>query len=165
MLKPPHFIRGLRSLKASLPARCFAALLLLICFVQVLRVTWSRQELFRQFHLDSSSFGQWALQQPVPAMYNYANEVWYEPFPYEKDLMNLIEEGGMDDESMYFNHYPVRYLTFRDERNFFEHEGPVQTIYVRSTYRGQYRLTAYQFEKDEQGAAVLKIVEVRFGER
>ncbi len=87
----------------------------------------------RRFHLRTSSFAGWAIQFPIPAMYNFSNRYQFDRYP--PGLIDpLFHEPG---EKRYINHFPVRCVTFADGRYFELHEGEDRWITVDSTYRGQ----------------------------
>ena len=54
-----------------------------------------------RFNLLSDSFGVWALQQPVPSMYNFSNEACFGP-AFLAPRLNYVQ----------MNHYPPRFFTF-----------------------------------------------------
>ena len=166
---PTHIKQISRSLRTqSSLTKAFYALLAAIALLLISKGSSASSDMFAcQFHLNSSSYTKWMALQPVPAMYSFSNESWYTPFPYEKETMDFIEEGGMDDdeytEHFHINHYPVRLLTFRLNRSrFTDEEEKIQAFYVRSKYQGRYRLTAYEMRIDGEHMTI-KIIESREG--
>ena len=102
------------------------------------------QNLFMaQFHLryqDQKDFPKWAALQFIPSMYNFSNEIWYS---------NRLIEGGIpivDDGilHLWFNHYPLRFVSFANYRDLFFAGGREHFIYLRSCYRGQCLNTKYE---------------------
>lgn len=94
----------------------------------------------KNMHLRTKSYPQWVLMQPLPKMYNFDNEFWYQIPPEQADW-----------ESTYFriNHYPTRALTFGLQRYYtLSYEGPYQT-FLRSTYRDSCLTSAYELSPDK----------------
>ena len=85
-----------------------------------------------RFHLRSESFALWAIQQPIPSMYNFANRFEVREFP-----PGLVDPILDDTEKRYINHFPLRVLTFANTRYRFLSEGEDRWVTVDSTYRGQ----------------------------
>ena len=121
---------------------CIVIWLLLTPFVpSVARSTLNR------FHLKSSSFAWFAIQQPIPAMYNFANEVIVHPSPDEM-IGGILDEG----ESRYINHFPLRKVTFANGRYNMQHRGWRQSLTLWSHYRGQSVETRLRLEPLGDGA-------------
>ena len=85
-----------------------------------------------RFHLRSESFVWWAIQQPIPSMYNFANRFEVSRFP-----PGLVDPIFDDTEKRYINHFPLRILTFANTRYRFLLAGQDRWVTVDSTYRGQ----------------------------
>ncbi len=85
-----------------------------------------------RFHLRTSWFALWAIQQPIPSMYNFANR--YEVREIPPGLLDPIIDTS---EKRYINHFPVRVLTFANTRYRYLHDGRDRWVTVDSTYRGQ----------------------------
>ena len=85
-----------------------------------------------RFHLRSASFTWWAIQQPIPAMYNFANRFEVREFP--PGLVDPIIDTA---EKRYINHFPTRVLTFANTRYMHLNKGEDRWVTVDSTYRGQ----------------------------
>lgn len=66
-----------------------------------------------RFHLATPSFGWWAVQQAIPAMYNLENRYWIAPGPPGE--ANLQDPPG-GAPTGYLNHFPARIVTFADSR-------------------------------------------------
>lgn len=84
-----------------------------------------QQATLARFHLRSSNFLCWALQQPIPAMYSFENRYW----------LNGPRETA--EESSLVNHFPLRLLTFGDNRYRLLHQHQPLNLVVRSRYRNQ----------------------------
>lgn len=85
-----------------------------------------------RFHLRSSSFWAWSMQQPIPSMYNFANR--YEVSEYPPGLLSPILDPP---ERRYINHFPSRVLTFANTRYRFLNSGQDRWFTIESSYRGQ----------------------------
>lgn len=89
-----------------------------------------------RMHLRAANFSLWAVQQIVPSMYNFANQGIHsgESLPAE-ELANLDASDGH-----YFNHFPVRNLTwvmrhqFRPAGSYGYYQSTYQGITLRSKY-------------------------------
>ncbi len=111
----------------------------------------------RRFHLSSSSFLAWAIQFPIPAMYNFANQ--YEVRQLPPGLVDPILE---ESEKRHLNHFPARVLTFADNRYFLLHDGKDRWVTIETSYRGQQIETAMHARPTENGQGFEL---VRLGER
>ncbi len=92
----------------------------------------------RRFQLASKSFAWWALQQPVPSMYNFANQTQVRSTPpgFPEPIISLADEND-DRRWRYINHYPTRQLTFANARYAWLREGKDQWLETKTSYRGQ----------------------------
>jgi hypothetical protein len=86
----------------------------------------------RRFQLQTESFLAWAVQFPIPAMYNFANEAEIDAYP-----PGLVDPLFAESETRYLNHFPVRCITFADGRYHYLHEGRDRWITVETRYRGR----------------------------
>ncbi|MCC9599670.1 hypothetical protein LOC67_03780 [Stieleria sp. JC731] len=86
----------------------------------------------RRFHLNTDSFALWAIQAPVPAMYNFGNQ--YEISDLPEGLITPVLDTT---RPRYINHFPTRLLTFANGRYSLLHEGRHCYLTIRSSYRGQ----------------------------
>ncbi|KAA5544488.1 hypothetical protein FYK55_09160 [Roseiconus nitratireducens] len=91
------------------------------------------QATMKRFHLRSRSFAAWALQAPIPAMYNFANQ--YEVRELPEDLIVSFLEP--ESNRRYINHFPLRVLTFADGRYRHLRPGKDRWVTVWTRYRGQ----------------------------
>lgn len=85
-----------------------------------------------RFHLRSESFPWWAIQQPIPSMYNFANRFEVREFP-----PGLVDPILDNTEKRYINHFPTRVLTFANTRYLHLNKGADRWVTIDSTYRGQ----------------------------
>ncbi|MEO1614436.1 MAG: hypothetical protein AAFV88_01215 [Planctomycetota bacterium] len=106
---------------------CVSVWLLLMPFYPAIaRITLER------FHLQTESFGKWAIQAPVPAMYNFANQ--YEIRDIPEDLITPVVDST---RPRFINHFPTRILTFANSRYVLLKAGQDRWLVFRSSYRGQ----------------------------
>jgi hypothetical protein len=143
-----------------------AALLTVIaassCWVLCLPLSSTVQKCYlNRFHLSSASFPAWAMQQPVPAMYNLENRFWVSPSTLSKTELRDSEfrstvpaptsgpqlAAGAKPTSEIgtsaLNHFPARTITFGGSRAVLK-ENPNKYFYLRSRYRGRELLSSYR---------------------
>lgn len=121
------------------------ALWLLLMPVMPTIARWTMQ----RFHLNSSSFIAFAIQQPIPSMYNFDNIV--EVIPPDDDETADIDTGafpGYEDPRRY-NHYPARAMTFADTRFAYLRWKKERMYVLVSRYRGRSLQSVYQIESVE----------------
>ncbi len=99
-----------------------------------------------RFHLRTGSFALWAIQQPIPSMYNFANR--YEVRDLPPGLLDPIIDTT---EKRYINHFPTRILTFANTRYRFLVDGKDHWITVDTSYRGQTLETRFHAKPRESG--------------
>lgn len=85
-----------------------------------------------RFHLRSGSFASWAIQQPIPSMYNFANRFEMREIP-----AGFLDPIFETDQKRYINHFPTRVLTFANTRYHYLHQGRDQWLTIDTSYRGQ----------------------------
>ncbi|QDT08836.1 hypothetical protein [Planctomycetes bacterium K23_9] len=92
----------------------------------------------RRFHLASDSFVLWCVQQPVPSMYNFANQFHARktPLGFPETILSL-DDQEVGDDWRYINHFPTRRLTFADGRYDLLRYSKNQWLEFKTTYRGQ----------------------------
>ncbi len=83
-----------------------------------------------RFHLQTDSFALWAIQQPIPSMYNFHNR--YEVRP---SLRPGPSPDDTDAQRGTLNHFPLRLFTFGDNREIFLRKPVARTIDLTTTYR------------------------------
>lgn len=86
----------------------------------------------KRFHLQTDSFALWAIQAPIPAMYNFGNH--YEIRDLPEDLITPVLDST---RPRYINHFPTRVLTFANGRYSLLHPGQDRWLTFWSSYRGQ----------------------------
>ena len=93
----------------------------------------------KRFHLRSDSFATWAIQQPIPAMYNFANLSSTRDTP-----LGMIQPVFEDEvQQRYVNHFPTRLMTFADGRYRMLNFGKPHWLELKTSYRGQTIETTY----------------------
>jgi len=143
----------------SRSASCF--FLLIFCsyllILGKLIVPQVQQRFMAQYHLTAQSFISWALLQPVPSMYSFANEFWWTDHP----SWNLLPEDpyheDMQGRYQWLNHYPLRPMTFTLNRHAFVRYHDPQYALLRSSFRAQTLETIYKIEKKENGIHLIRI--------
>lgn len=98
-----------------------------------------------RFHLRTSSFAAWAMQFPIPAMYNFANryKVDANPVSLESSPETIPLDGRM------VNHFPARIFTFADGRYLHLRHDEDRWLTIESSYRGQGLRTHFHAEPAE----------------
>jgi len=99
-----------------------------------------------RFHLRSGSFAAWAIQFPIPTMYNFANRFEVREIP-----RGLIDPIADETEKRYINHFPARVLTFFNTRYRYLHDGKDRWVTIDTTYRGQTVETRMHASPKENG--------------
>lgn len=102
-----------------------------------------------RFHLQTGTFAGWALQAPVPAMYNFRNRFRVEAQAWDRPALNPPISGTL-------NHFPVRLWTFADTRGVFLEERARIRLVLESTYRGRTLTTSWTAEAAADGRIVLR---------
>lgn len=109
-----------------------------------------RERAISQFHLTCPTFIEWAVNQPIPAMYNFANEIWIGSRP--KNVTKEFPAGSrFKHYYTWVNHYPLRVITFSWYRSMILTDVDYKYISLRSAYRGTFLETCYYLNvKDGQ---------------
>jgi hypothetical protein len=124
-------------------------LLVIITAVWLLLMPWVpsiARATINRFHLTSSSFAVWAIQFPIPTMYNFANRFEVREFP-EGMLDPVIETS----QHRYVNHFPSRKITFANTRYRYLNEHLDRWFNIDSSYRGQTIETRFHLKPIETG--------------
>ncbi len=162
-----------------------AALLLIILaagtWMAALPLSTSVQQTFlRRFHLASSNYPAWAVQQIFPSMYNFENKYWFSHRPLSQDVINKLSnedtrivnatggmtvrrDTGVDSEivSNMINHFPTRVATFADERIHLK-DNPKGLYYFRTRYRGQEIKSTFKLQPGTTTEFKLRRLETSF---
>ncbi len=112
-----------------------------------------QQTTINRFHLATRSFAAWAVQQPIPPMYNLENRYWLAHQRLTPD--QLVVPPAVGIKTGMVNHFPTRLATFADSRARMM-QNPLETwLYVRSRYQSQQRTTEWRLRPDDGGGWVL----------
>ena len=133
------------SKEKSLSTKIFYGLIASVCIFFVLKafVPSIQRICIKQFHLRSASFFQWALLQPLPWMYSYANEVCWTDNINPKACLDFHERAYPRFHT-WLNHYPLRFVTFTYQRPNFVLTETDQYIHLKSRYKNQELTTTYK---------------------
>jgi hypothetical protein len=85
-----------------------------------------------RFHLRSHAFWWWAMQQPVPPMYAFANRYEVRDAPPD-----ATTDAKVAPQMRYLNHFPARVLTFASTRYHYLQDKQDHWAVIESAYRGQ----------------------------
>ena len=147
-------------------------LILVICcagaWIAALPLSSTVQEAYlKRFHLASPSFGQWAVQQTIPSMYNFENKYWFSRQRVSKDELNEIannetrvitKDPNAKIKSNMVNHFPTRVATFADERVHLK-DDPRGFFYFRTRYRQKEIKTTYKLDPGTESEFSIRRVE------
>ncbi len=104
-----------------------------------------------RFHLRSRSFPLWAIQQPIPAMYNFGNRFEVRKVPPDFISPGFLEPIIDTNRKRYINHFPTRIFTFANTRYRYLADGQDRWLIIDSTYRGQSIETTIHAKPREDG--------------
>lgn len=128
---------------------------LAICCFVILNAVWLllmpwvpgiAQATMNRFHLSSSSFPVWAIQFPIPTMYNFANRFEVREIP-----VGLLDPVIDTNNRRYVNHFPTRKFTFANTRYRYLSESADRWFVIESRYRGQTIETQFHMKPIEGG--------------
>jgi hypothetical protein len=111
-----------------------AATMALLLTVPFCRATQS--QLVRAHHARPSSVATWAVFQVVPKMYSFGHRVWFSREPLTEYLLSRPEGPGVEHQTFWVNHYPIRAARFEANRASIVERGEEVHVLVRSGYRG-----------------------------
>jgi hypothetical protein len=97
----------------------------------------------KRFHLSTGSFAAWAVQFPIPAMYNFANR-----YEVHESAEALSDDSSHASRRM-LNHFPARIFTFADGRFMYLRDGDDRWLTIESSYRGQTLQSRFHAEPRE----------------
>lgn len=132
------------------------------------------QSLMNRFHLRSSSFAVWAIQQPIPSMYSFRNTTEIRDLPLDIGESGLIDPLLLDPlfglptvqaasskpigivGGRTINHFPTREITFANSRHDYLSalQNPTQSnrwFVLESAYRGQKLRSIFQLSAKQDG--------------
>ncbi|MEZ6093585.1 MAG: hypothetical protein R3C03_05010 [Pirellulaceae bacterium] len=98
----------------------------------------------RRVQFDSPSFANWSTLQIVPPMYGLENRYWFEPQKFSNGVpveQPLLEAG-------YINHFPMRIITFFDNRERLLSQFDDSRIVVESRYQDEVFSSCWSIHHD-----------------
>ena len=116
-----------------------------------------------RFHLQTDSFAAWAIQQPIPPMYSFANTTEVRNrSPNSPDQHASEPTGSSEDNAVlagrFINHFPTREFTFANARVRHLLDRSSRWFVLRSTYRGQTVESLYRLDPAaEKGWTVTRL--------
>lgn len=125
-----------------------AGWLALMPFSQTMQMTS-----LKRFQLATENFSGWAIQQPIPAMYNFENRYWADRRPIDSMRLSFGVEAARSSgiETNYLNHFPARAFTFAESRALCLHQRQYRWLYLHSRYRDSELWTVMEAIPDESG--------------
>ncbi len=101
-----------------------------------------------RFHLQTHSFAAWAIQQPIPPMYSFANttEVRNRPPGAGSEASPDMNPGDGVIAGRTINHFPTREFTFANARARYLVDQTSKWFVLQSTYRGQTIESVYRLD-------------------
>ncbi len=93
-------------------------------------VKFVQQATLNRYHLQTGSFSLWAIQQVIPAIYNFENEYFFKSDEETPDP-EIIEFT----KTKMINHFPLRVITYYNSRYILFHNGNGGDLTVRSHYQ------------------------------
>lgn len=127
------------------PGACLFLSVLIVLYGLILLKLWVpawQQRGMAQFHLTVNTYPEWFLLQPVPAMYNYGNEIWIGDRP-RRSVPGHLTAPKYREYYTWLNHYPLRIVSFSWTRDVIVREKGYKYITLRSRYRGSFLETGY----------------------
>jgi hypothetical protein len=135
------FLRAIRQTRDGLAAGLTLLVTLVSVWLLALPISPMVQSAsLERFHLQTPSFSQWAVQQPIPSMYNFENRYWTYHQPLDRQQ---LEDTPPRIETSMINHFPGRVYTFANNRYRLLHARQPGYLYMRSRYRGRDIWTAW----------------------
>ena len=95
-----------------------------------------QRQLARAHHARPSSLAMWAGLQVVPKMYSFAHRIWFSREPLTEFLVTRPEGPGVEHQTMWVNHDPIRAARFEGSRAEIVGRGEDVYVLVRTAYRG-----------------------------
>ncbi|MGB7343062.1 MAG: hypothetical protein WBD20_02520 [Pirellulaceae bacterium] len=99
-----------------------------------------------RFHLRTGSFPAWAIQQPIPPMYSFANTVQV------TDVDSATSTEVIASRTI--NHFPTRIFTFANGRVRYLMDDHPKWVAMKSTYRGQSVQSLHRLDPPNQNSGV-----------
>lgn len=96
-----------------------------------------QDQLARAHHARPSSIVAWSAFQVVPKMYSFGHRIWLSREPLTEFLVSRPGGPGVEHETLWVNHYPIRAARFESMRAQIVERGEDVHVLVRSAYRGR----------------------------
>jgi len=175
-----NLLKQIRNSKDIPSTLLLVAIVGIALWIVALPMSATVQEAYlKRFHLASPSFLSWAIQQPVPAMYNFENQVTISTGNLEEPAENPstrsaesasqstsdLSTSGPADENMIadfmINHFPTRSFTFGHTRSHLK-ENPAGNYHLTTRYRGREIRSLFQLTPVTETEIRIKRSEVSF---
>lgn len=137
-------------MRLPVPSLLFSGLLITACIALSVMHATPRGEraLLNRQHLRAPSYAAWALMQPLPSMYTFANRAWITD---TLATWSEVVDGPMPSVG-YVNHYPTRLATFEGRRRRLTMSGRPRYLYLQSVGRWDTLRTVYVLALENQRA-------------
>ncbi len=117
-----------------------------------------QDQLARAHHARPTSLAAWSVFQIVPKMYSFGHRIWFSREPLTEYLVSRPEGPGVEHQTVWVNHYPIRAARFESVRGEIVGRGEDVHVLVRSAYRGRRWVSRFVVHVDGS-ALVLEPVE------
>ena len=127
-----------------------------LCCLQLAKIAVPSVQLtfLRQFHFKNRSFSRWAVQQMVPTMYSFGNELWWDRHPLTQANLFYENEDITQRYYLWLNHFPLHFATYNHYRDLFFMGADTHYIVMRSRFRGLEMISCYRM-KNRRGELLL----------
>ena len=118
--------------------------------VSILFSSTTRQHAMQRFQLASPNFLGWAAMAPVPAMYNFENQI-----QFGNELIGGEAPFDEEDESWFsksVNHFPARAITFGDFVTQFFGERRQGTFEMSTRFRETELISRWEIREQSDGS-------------
>lgn len=102
-----------------------------------------QDQLARAHHARPSSVAAWSVFQVVPKMYSFGHRIWFSREPLTEFLVSRADGPGIEHQTLWVNHYPIRAARFESMREQIVERGEDVHVLVRSAYRGRSWISRY----------------------
>lgn len=150
--------------KKSWTAYVFIFVLLFIYALQIskLFVPQIQKVFFQQYHMNSLSFRQWAIQQVVPSMYSFANELWWSRGPIDEYNLFFMPDPELDHYYVWLNHFPLHFVTYNHYRDLFFQDFKKSHLFIRSRYQKNQMTSNYTLKRNG-GVLEITLMDYHYG--
>lgn len=120
-----------------------------------------QDQLARAHHARPSSVATWSVFQVVPKMYSFAHRIWFSREPLTEFLVTRPDGPGVEHQTIWVNHYPIRAARFESMRGQIVERGEDVHVLVRSAYRGRTWLSRFLVRVDGDALVLEPLEEAR----